>query len=614
MSPNRLKIAIDLGSDGVKTAFAFVNENGDVVSGKITPPPPDDVTFPSLAYLDEASGVWSFGEKVFEGVRKTFKTVVKIKDLLTLLIPNEAEGDLSDYYFNGREFPVFFFPKKKGPSGAEKLKTVFGAKETPQEVLEAFFKNLYEVSIGPAVENLRKKYPFLEEEVEFVPVYPAKAKQKYVEELKRLIESACGKVADAISVPKAVGLFAYCDGALNNDCRALIADIGERDLSVAKIRTLGAGITVDGADAHNEPVEIGGENYDEALRAIIENKIAGREVIGRGTGGAGGNENGTHYQQFVLMNNIKSAKKNFDEVFYPILFSSGVPIDSERDVTVEIRIKKEEFIDETAARPDSVSVKIAAYIISELSRPNDQDITRLVLSGGAAETAGLKVIVANALRLNFGSKISLVEFKKGGNDDKFSVPRGEEVLYAAAVGGAISAVGKYVVKTVASLTYGIGLYPSFPLENGMRIKHFSVLIGKGAELPKEELKFSTKVRCGDGKGTTDSVSGIELFSTTETGKFTGQDLFPVFEPADPRRKEMIRRTNLVNMGAEKGSGILRFSRAVPMYFTFDVGFKLDQFGNVELFAENRDSDVSIKFDGMKTFKLETVSREIRSRK
>ena len=81
-----LEVAIDLGSDTVKVAYAFGSKN-DVEYGKLAPCEiTGSVIVPAIAYFDEDSSTWLFGEEVYKNVDKPFVSVVKIKSLLSLLL------------------------------------------------------------------------------------------------------------------------------------------------------------------------------------------------------------------------------------------------------------------------------------------------------------------------------------------------------------------------------------------------------------------------------------------------------------------------------------------------------------------------------------------------
>jgi hypothetical protein len=76
-----LKVAIDLGSDSVKTVFAYQKDK-IIKYGKLEPPKPNDDASPAIAYYDEDEEEWLFGRAVFAATKKSFKNVVKIMDIL----------------------------------------------------------------------------------------------------------------------------------------------------------------------------------------------------------------------------------------------------------------------------------------------------------------------------------------------------------------------------------------------------------------------------------------------------------------------------------------------------------------------------------------------------
>ena len=111
-----LEVAIDLGSDTVKVAYAFGSKKS-VEYGKLAP---CDITgsviVPAIAYYDEDTSTWLFGNEVYKNVDKSFVTVVKIKSLLSLLlIRRDKRVTVSNkkYYYDKKSFPKFYFPNRK---------------------------------------------------------------------------------------------------------------------------------------------------------------------------------------------------------------------------------------------------------------------------------------------------------------------------------------------------------------------------------------------------------------------------------------------------------------------------------------------------------------------
>ena len=118
-----LNIALDLGSDTLKVAYAFdVAQTGAVFYGKIARKLlPTEVAIPAIAHFDEQRRTWKFGYDVDKGNNASFATVVKIKSLLNLLAAVQSENGGRKqavsirarnmrFYREGKKFPKFYFP------------------------------------------------------------------------------------------------------------------------------------------------------------------------------------------------------------------------------------------------------------------------------------------------------------------------------------------------------------------------------------------------------------------------------------------------------------------------------------------------------------------------
>ena len=80
-----LNIALDLGSDTLKAAFAYVDDDGAAHCGKLVGDSfSTRVAIPAVARYDENKKEWRYGDDVGRGDAKSFVTVVKIKSLLSL--------------------------------------------------------------------------------------------------------------------------------------------------------------------------------------------------------------------------------------------------------------------------------------------------------------------------------------------------------------------------------------------------------------------------------------------------------------------------------------------------------------------------------------------------
>ena len=124
-----LNIALDLGSDTLKAAFAYVDDDGAAHCGKLVGDSfSTRVAIPAVARYDENKKEWRYGDDVGRGDAKSFVTVVKIKSLLSLVekvtpsaavrgaeTKQKAEGIAArnrQYYARSDHFPRFAFPRR----------------------------------------------------------------------------------------------------------------------------------------------------------------------------------------------------------------------------------------------------------------------------------------------------------------------------------------------------------------------------------------------------------------------------------------------------------------------------------------------------------------------
>ena len=146
-SVKNLEVAIDLGSDTVKVAYAFGSkkcvEYGKLAPYEIT----GSVIVPAIAYYDEETSTWLFGEEVYKNIDRSFVNVVKIKSLLSLLLKRRDKRVTSSnvkYYYEKKLFPKFYFPNRKKLAEdfakAEDLDMTFKADKTPRDVCAEFFE------------------------------------------------------------------------------------------------------------------------------------------------------------------------------------------------------------------------------------------------------------------------------------------------------------------------------------------------------------------------------------------------------------------------------------------------------------------------------------------
>ncbi len=555
----KLEISIDLGSDAVKVAYAY-KSGSKIKYGKLAP---RDImgsfVVPAIAYYDEDNMTWIFGEKVYKNIDKSFATVIKIKALLSLLLKKKNK-ELSkrnmDHYYNRCDFPKFYFPNKKKLSEnfaeAVSADMTFKADRTPRQVCEDFFAYLIDETVLPAVERLQAQTAMNFGEVEYSVVYPTKVGREYIEELGRIVSSACGKpLKNMLSSTKALGLYAYHREILKKGESLLIFDMGEQDISVAKF-SLGNNdnLIIDGVDGHNEPMELGGNDIDYAVREFIEDTIGGRETVGAPHPGSEGYiaEKGLHSKQFLMLNEIKKAKTalSLDDKVYDEAFPDGVPMSIHRDVMVQTAITRENFLSCIGVEScDHIAKEIVDYIKSELDRRINRDVEKIVLSGGVIETYGLIEFIERQLR-KAHLDVEIFTFDDyATKDDGFVILSHEDSMFAPAVGGAIVALMGYELKTAVALAYGTWL---FGVVGGRKEKILEIFLERGRVLPKSggEYFTTTYVKYNNWSS---SVKNEEIFSTTlgERGDVIG-------EPGSEKRRRQEKNIDLkvVAGGANKG--------------------------------------------------------------
>lgn len=595
-----LKVAIDLGSDKVKVAFAY-KDGEKAVYGKLAD---RDVTgsivTPAIAYYDEESGRWLFGEDVYRGTDRPFITVVKIKTLISLLMRRENKAvTLSnrEFYRNGYDFPKFYFPVKKKSSAdlkeAVDLDMTFKGDVTPEKVCESFFVYLAQQIVNPAIMRLGKERNLEFDEVDYALVYPAKAGKEVVDELKRLVRYAFGKLPrTVISATKALGLLAYHRGALAGDEQLVIVDMGEEDISVAKLSlSSDKTVIVDGVDGHNQPMDLGGNDIDYAVRDFLENAVCERETPGVP---ADMNdfvaERGTHSGQFLLMTEIKKAKNalSLPDAVYDRMFEKGVPVSFLRDVVVQRKITREDFCDCIGiTNGDKIAGRIAEYIIEELRRSVNAKVGKLVLSGGVTETYGIVRFIKRVLKQN-AVNVQVITFDDYcNNDDGFNILSYEDSVFAPAVGGAIVALKGYEIKTAAALSYGTWQYRK---KGDKYYKILDIFLKKGQILPPDGGKYCVSsclkyLDKWEGK-----VVNEEIFSTTAT------ETCEIGEPDSALRLSMQKRIDLkvVAGGKSKGAIYICYRESdgslTPVQIKgtlyFDEGVRIDGDGRAVPYIEN----------------------------
>lgn len=596
---DNLEVAIDLGSDTVKVAYAFGSKN-NVEYGKLAP---FDITgsviVPAIAYYDEDNADWLFGEDVFKNVDRSFVTVVKIKSLLSLLLRRKDKtvtASNREYYYKKCRFPKFYFPNRKKLAEdfdkAKELDMTFKGDRTPQKVCEEFFKYLIDRTVLPAIQRLQEQKGICFQDINYSLVYPTKAGKEYVEELERIVSLACNsKMKKVLSSTKALGLFAYHREVLKKGESVVIFDMGEEDISVAKFTLNTSGIIIiDGVDGHNEPMEIGGNDFDYALRDYVESVISGRETVGAPPVGEDGYiaEKGLHSTQFLMLNEIKKTKiaLSVDDEIYDLAFENGVPMSIQRDVLVQTSVTRDNFLKCVGmSDSDGVAKKISDYIIGELKRTLNSDVKKIMLSGGVTETYGLIDYIADELK-KARLSVDIITFDDyKSEDDTFTILSNEDSTFAPAVGGAIVALMGYQLKTAVALSYGTWLY-----NKNINKKILDVFLERGRVIPPKGQEYYSSTYVNYREAWSDRVKNEEIFSTTlgKKGDVIGE---PNSETRRKREKDIDLK--VVSGGQNKGEilfyckekGSLKRVEIQGLLY-FQEGVRIDADGRATPFIRN----------------------------
>jgi len=617
---DKLNIAVDFGSDSVKVGYAYVTASGKVGYGKVTPPG-EESSYPSWGYYDEENKTWLFAEKVFGGVESSFKTVVKIKRLMYNLYKKETER----FYFTEKKYPKFFFPEKTANVAINKLKEqeIFTAEQTPQMVCEEFFKAFYKDYLKPAVTALKKKFCCEDYNEKYVIVYPNGAPTPYIAELIRLLESVVGKNnVKSVSATKAIALYAYNVGYLYDGDKALVLNVGETDTSVTKIDVAANGknvsIFADGADAHNEPINLGGVDMDEILRKTVECKMANRMVLGQTADVDAVDEEGTHFQQFLLLNNIKNLKTclSLDDAIYNKCFKNGVPVEMKKDVIVSTKLTRDELWHGISAEvsdypsegicggENSFTGKLLKYLQEELKRKQSKDVTKVIFAGGVAETYGLRKYLQDEITLRMKKPIEFCLL----TDEKLL--DWENEIYAAAVGGAI--FGTEAIKLVTLSAYYYGTW------QGKEVKTFAAFkgLGKGTEIPPEGAEFWTQwfrpgVSTTPQNGITYvTIKGEELFLAEKGSGINGGPIV-VGDSDSPERANARKTYGLKTVTGGKDAYIYFYKdgrpcaspQELPQKLLFREGVFITGDGKAQPRYETNMSQFTIETKGISAFEV-----------
>ena len=516
-SSTDVHIALDLGSDTLKIAYAFKLE-GKEYTGKIVHSSDSLMAIPAVAYYDADAAKWYFAEEVAKQHGKSYITVVKIKRLISMLknLGDDSAAQAictsnTKYYKSGEHFPNFYFPMdKKEIAEVDKLsrdfkqlitseRTFMAPGYTPRIVCEMYFKHVAEM-VNKRLAELTKKYG-VEFKLNVSIVYPPHIGSEFVKELERLVNSGfgCKSTKIVLSMTKALSIYASQRNLMSAGESALIFNVGEEKTFVAKTY-IGANksISIDGVEGHRPPIDLGGNDIDRSVANYLEGSIYDRETMGSPSAGNVGHvyESGLRNKQYLFLQEIKTAK-----ILYGMydkedeLFKNGVPVNASKALYIRMKLTHDQFAhcigikgDGVTAAFDSFAEKLCTYVEKELSNSINRDVTQVFISGGVVETYGLVGVIRNRLK-NRVSKDKKIRIKVSTFEsdeskpyssfgDGFDIYEHEDGVYAPAIGCAIAALNNITVKTVTSLTYGTDLY-----RRGEGF--FTPLLDKHQEIPEE---------------------------------------------------------------------------------------------------------------------------------
>lgn len=499
-----LNIGLDLGSDTLKIAYAYEAE-GRISYGKLMKEGMlTEVALPAIAYYNEAAKEWAFGDEVDRAKGDSFVNVVKIKSLLSLLLPSydtQTRDSNRAYYYKGNNFPKFYFPVRRRMledfDRMVKDDMTFLAGETPQQVCERFFAYAAAVTYARVARLSARTGLTFSKTPRLALVHPSRSGKVYVGELERLVQAAFGAApAKVLSSTKALSMYAYRRGMLAKGESMLVFDMGEEDISVMKATLLKNGrLVVDGADGHNAPCDIGGNDIDDAVAAHIEGCILRRETVGTPSYGAEGHicERGLHSKQYLFLKDIKKAKMLLS---VPLregsVFAGGVPVAVSRDLYIQRRLTRGEFrACVGVAENGGVARRIADYILEELARPVNEGVTKVFLSGGVIETYALQEYIEREVKKHFPAAAFYTFDDFRDDEDGFTIRSFEDSTYAPAVGGAIVSLMDYDLQTVIALSYA-----TWFIINATREKFLSIFVNRGTPLAKDGNIFVTSSNFG----------------------------------------------------------------------------------------------------------------------
>ena len=609
---SNLNVCLDLGNSSLKIGFG-VKIGNEIHYGKITeeaPLPPS--YFASGAFFDEESGTWVFGSAIEKRRSNSFSTIVKIKDLLSLLQPvSDAKTSAAnrDYYYKGNQFPKFLFPpipeiKSNGRDLGYLIKKGYGFESpvTPQRLCEDYFAYVAAL-VADGLRRIADKFGMKREDLFDYTVsliYPNGAAKEYIGEYKRLIEGAFGKKIDhAVSSTRALAYYAKSQGKVKGGDEFLVFDVGDESVSVSKAALHGGNLLIDGIDGHSAPLGIGGNDIDERIVRLIESKISQRETMGTPSYGEDGHitESGLAEKNYLLTRDVKAAKVLLSSDDENLRAFKAAPIDVNREVFFRTELTRKELnecsgvLDATGKH--GVAGKLADYIVREMDQVINRHVNKILIAGGVIETEGLFDYLRTAVCRkcsNLKPSAFLTFERKENESDPLGISETEDSSYAAALGGCYLSVEKIPVKICLPLTFASNFgsptrqYAALfagkgtPLKPG-QINEFSIPGTIGADWKEEIYSFQV---------TRDEIEKREIEGPP---KYSPDGLL-VYDAEDKSVRRLAEKyaglkvllTNKILL-KHRGRVISAFEPGSNKKFSFVEGIRVDEDGHAEVFLK-----------------------------
>lgn len=602
-----LNIGLDLGGDTLKIAYAYA-DGKNICYGKIAKAGAKlQIALPAIAFYQADKKKWIFGDEVDSSGAEDFVNVVKIKNLISLLrrlqredspeekallaklVPSARKDKLRakrkeleeigarnrGYYLSKHDFPKFHFPEhRKVLDDFEKMvqyhETFVASETTPQQVCEGYFQYVKGI-VDEFIVRLKKEKKVEVSDIQISIVHPSKVGEEYVKELSRIVEAVFQKKPKKVlSSTNALSMYARHRGALAKGESFLIFDMGDESISVAKgqLGTDGTPL-IDGVDGHNDPIELGGTNVDDALAEYLECDIKTRETMGTPSYGTEGHiyERGLRSKQYLMLKHIKRAKVLLSQpVTENSLFAKGVPISIIREVYIQRMLTRQEFSDCLGISDlTKIGGEIATYIFGELERNNNKDVKKVFIAGGLIESYDLLEHIKAKGKAY--PNVQFCTFDDGNTkDDGYSILSHEDSVYASAVGGAIVALCNYETAMVLSLSYGTWFTNPQTGE-----KYFSEFAKKGTRIQLNSKTNACEMWSANFTGRGEYVLNEEIFSCSLTAEQLDRAKaqkkeYVIGDIGSPQRKKMEKEISLKTVAGGKGSKICYYYNGMQIGF------------------------------------------------